>query len=656
MDGQHLRPHLRGDDLGDERHPALRQHRVRAAHPRRRPRCRLADGQAARRPPDPEARRLDRARSAFGLAARHGGGIRDVRRRRHLREAHGDPKGHPPEREDRQDLEQAADQARALAGSRVGGHPRPRRERAVRHRSRLRRRDPPERRQDRDDHRPRRRLVRRLHAGLLHGGLDGVSARGDPDADVHGQAVAGATFPVPIWHLYMEQAEKNRPAREFQTPSSYPTFTYFQKGYWGYLAVPVAPATTPRPRPRPRQRRPFRRRCRAEVNPGHGGSPPGPSPRRLRAAAHDSSRDRRASRRSPRRSSSCSSTSCRSSRRMCRSTRPPAACWQRPQRPPSTCPSFPASAMDGFALRAADAPATLPVVARIAAGRPVAEALEAGQAMAIATGGVVPDGADSVVPIEDVEERDGVVVVPGAVETGANVRPRGGDLDRRRPSSWQQERASARCISGALAAAGVTHVSCSPATPGRAGRHRDRASVAGRDARQGRDLRRERRDPRHPDREHGRLGRPAASRGGRRGRDPRRGRARPRRRRARDERRRLGRRLRPGARHRGRARRRGGLLARCRSTRQARCVRGPRPHARLRASRQPGLLSRRLRAVRAPCAACAAGPGPAEARSSAPGASDGRSSSSAGTRCYGRARGSRTGPLCSTRSPGRSPT
>ena len=65
-----------------------------------------------------------------------------------------------------------------------------------------------------------------------------------PMLDVHGQSVAGATFPVPIWHLYMEQAEKGRPVRQFQTPSAYPTYTYFQKGYWGYLAVPRAPATT----------------------------------------------------------------------------------------------------------------------------------------------------------------------------------------------------------------------------------------------------------------------------------------------------------------------------------------------------------------------------------------------------------------------------
>ena len=123
-------------------------------------------------------------------------------------------------------------------------------------------------------------------------------------------------------------------------------------------------------------------------------------------------------------------------------------------------PSFPASAMDGFALRASDAPATLPVVARIAAGRPVATALEAGQAMAIATGGVVPVGADSVVPIEDVEERDGVVVVPGVVKEGANVRPRGGDLAAGDVVVAAGTRLGPVHL-GALAAAGVTHVTCS---------------------------------------------------------------------------------------------------------------------------------------------------------------------------------------------------
>src|SRR4029077_5746322 len=69
-----------------------------------------------------------------------------------------------------------------------------------------------------------------------------------------------------------------------------------------------------------------------------------------------------------------------------------------------------------------------PAGARAAAGRPVGPPLEPGEAMGIATGGVVPEGADAVVPIELVTERDGAVQVPAAAEPGADGRPRGGDV------------------------------------------------------------------------------------------------------------------------------------------------------------------------------------------------------------------------------------
>jgi molybdopterin molybdotransferase len=91
-------------------------------------------------------------------------------------------------------------------------------------------------------------------------------------------------------------------------------------------------------------------------------------------------------------------------------------------------PRFPSSAMDGFALRAADTPGTLPVVARVAAGRPALRPLGAAEAMGIATGGVVPDGADTVVPIEHATEDDGAVTVPESVVRGANIRPLGADV------------------------------------------------------------------------------------------------------------------------------------------------------------------------------------------------------------------------------------
>jgi molybdopterin molybdotransferase len=125
-------------------------------------------------------------------------------------------------------------------------------------------------------------------------------------------------------------------------------------------------------------------------------------------------------------------------------------------------PPFPTSAMDGFALRAADAPGTLPIVARVAAGRPAPRALEAGEAMAIATGGVVPDGADSVVPIELVEERGDTVVIPGNVSQEDNVRLRGGDLRAGDVVVEAGVRLGPAHV-GALAAAGVTSVRCARA-------------------------------------------------------------------------------------------------------------------------------------------------------------------------------------------------
>jgi molybdopterin molybdotransferase len=120
-------------------------------------------------------------------------------------------------------------------------------------------------------------------------------------------------------------------------------------------------------------------------------------------------------------------------------------------------PPFPSSAMDGFAVRSEDTPGRLPIVARIAAGVPAPRALEAGEAMAIATGGVVPPGSDSVIPIEYVVEDDNNVEIPEHVVQGDNVRPRGGDIaagDVVVPSGARLGPAQI----GALAAAGLDRV------------------------------------------------------------------------------------------------------------------------------------------------------------------------------------------------------
>jgi len=95
---------------------------------------------------------------------------------------------------------------------------------------------------------------------------------------------------------------------------------------------------------------------------------------------------------------------------------------------PAQLPPFPASAVDGYAIRSADRGGHLRVVGESAAGRPFTEALPPGTAARILTGGVLPAGADTVVMLEDVEHGDGWVVVPGGFPAGRNFHQPGDDL------------------------------------------------------------------------------------------------------------------------------------------------------------------------------------------------------------------------------------
>lgn len=90
-------------------------------------------------------------------------------------------------------------------------------------------------------------------------------------------------------------------------------------------------------------------------------------------------------------------------------------------------PPFANSAMDGFALRASDAPGPLRVVGEVAAGLGTVPHLVPGTALRIMTGAPMPSGADTVVPIEDAEERGDEVLVPAGPMIGAHVRARGHD-------------------------------------------------------------------------------------------------------------------------------------------------------------------------------------------------------------------------------------
>jgi molybdopterin molybdotransferase len=122
-------------------------------------------------------------------------------------------------------------------------------------------------------------------------------------------------------------------------------------------------------------------------------------------------------------------------------------------------PPFASSAMDGYAVRAADTPGDLPVALHVAAGRPASDPLPAGAAAAIATGGAVPEGADAVVPVELTVETDGRVEIEPEARPGQHVRPRGSDVRSGDIVVERGTRLTATQI-GALAAGGVAEVSC----------------------------------------------------------------------------------------------------------------------------------------------------------------------------------------------------
>ena len=95
-----------------------------------------------------------------------------------------------------------------------------------------------------------------------------------------------------------------------------------------------------------------------------------------------------------------------------------------------TQPATDLSAMDGYALRFADLPGPLHVIGESAAGAPFAGAIDAGQAVRIFTGAVMPNGADTVL-VQEEAARDGATLTlagEGPAHIGRNVRRRGLDF------------------------------------------------------------------------------------------------------------------------------------------------------------------------------------------------------------------------------------
>jgi molybdopterin molybdotransferase len=98
-------------------------------------------------------------------------------------------------------------------------------------------------------------------------------------------------------------------------------------------------------------------------------------------------------------------------------------------------PPFDNSAMDGYAVRAADvagatesSPVTLPVVGDVAAGSSTPYSVQPGLCVRIMTGAPMPPGADAVVPQEWTDEGLAQVTIRGAAEPGRHVRRAGEDV------------------------------------------------------------------------------------------------------------------------------------------------------------------------------------------------------------------------------------
>jgi molybdopterin molybdotransferase len=127
-------------------------------------------------------------------------------------------------------------------------------------------------------------------------------------------------------------------------------------------------------------------------------------------------------------------------------------------------PPFDNSAMDGFAVRAADTPGRLRIIGESAAGRPYAGVLRSGEAVTISTGAQIPQGADTVVIIEAVDQvttgpSEHTVTIAHAARPGDCFRLTGSDVRRGDLVLSAGTRVGPAQV-GAAASLGLAHLPC----------------------------------------------------------------------------------------------------------------------------------------------------------------------------------------------------
>jgi molybdopterin molybdotransferase len=120
-------------------------------------------------------------------------------------------------------------------------------------------------------------------------------------------------------------------------------------------------------------------------------------------------------------------------------------------------PGQPRSSVDGYAVTANDPAMELRVLEEVTAGHLANTRVEPGAAVRIMTGGMLPEGADAVVMVEDVDEVDGRAILQRKPRSGENVHPPGMDLLRGQPVASRGTRIGAAEI-GLLATVGCTGV------------------------------------------------------------------------------------------------------------------------------------------------------------------------------------------------------
>ena len=130
-------------------------------------------------------------------------------------------------------------------------------------------------------------------------------------------------------------------------------------------------------------------------------------------------------------------------------------------------PPFTRSAMDGYAVRSADVrsaskgrPAVLKMVGKIFAGNVARKPIKPGQCAEIATGGMLPQGADAVVKVEDTSAKSkGSISVLSPVVKGENVIRAGSDITKGARIVLKGELLSPAKV-GSIAAVGIDSIKC----------------------------------------------------------------------------------------------------------------------------------------------------------------------------------------------------